>query len=68
MSEVTRILSAIEQGDPSAAEELLPLMPSPSSQPTIPTPLLQSFFFLPDNRVAKDALSDEQPKRVCHER
>jgi RNA polymerase sigma factor (TIGR02999 family) len=26
MSEVTRILSAIEQGDPSAAEELLPLV------------------------------------------
>src|SRR5215470_16834741 len=26
MTEVTRILSAIEQGDPSAAEELLPLI------------------------------------------
>jgi hypothetical protein len=26
MSEVTRILSAIEQGDPSAAEQLLPLV------------------------------------------
>ena len=26
MSEVTRILSAIEQGDPHAAEELLPLV------------------------------------------
>src|SRR5438034_8239750 len=26
MSDVTRILSAIEQGDPSAAEELLPLV------------------------------------------
>jgi hypothetical protein len=26
MSEVTRILSAIEQGDPSAAAELLPLV------------------------------------------
>src|SRR5258708_37947575 len=26
MSEVTRILSAIEQGDPSAAEKLLPLV------------------------------------------
>ena len=26
MSDVTRILSAIEQGDPSAAEELLPLL------------------------------------------
>src|ERR1044071_1332792 len=26
MSEVTRILSAIEQGDPHAAEELLPLL------------------------------------------
>jgi len=26
MSEITRILSAIEQGDPSAAEELLPLV------------------------------------------
>ena len=26
MSEVTRILSAIEQGDPSAPEELLPLV------------------------------------------
>src|SRR5262245_10224648 len=26
MSEVTRILSAIEQGDPSAAERLLPLV------------------------------------------
>ena len=26
MSEVTQILSAIEQGDPSAAEELLPLV------------------------------------------
>ena len=26
MSEVTRILSAIEQGDPSAAEQLLPLI------------------------------------------
>jgi DNA-binding GntR family transcriptional regulator len=25
MSDVTRILSAIEQGDPSAAEQLLPL-------------------------------------------
>ena len=26
MSEVTRILSAVEQGDPSAAEQLLPLV------------------------------------------
>ncbi len=26
MSDVTRILSAIEQGDPSAAEQLLPLV------------------------------------------
>jgi hypothetical protein len=26
MSEVTRILSAIEQGDPRAAEQLLPLV------------------------------------------
>ena len=26
MTEVTRILSAIEQGDPSAAEQLLPLV------------------------------------------
>jgi DNA-binding GntR family transcriptional regulator len=26
MSEVTRILSAIEQGDPHAAEQLLPLV------------------------------------------
>ena len=26
MSEVTRILSAIEQGDPQAAEKLLPLV------------------------------------------
>ena len=26
MSEVTRILSAIEQGDPSAADQLLPLV------------------------------------------
>ncbi len=26
MSEVTRILSAIEQGDPQAAEQLLPLV------------------------------------------
>jgi hypothetical protein len=26
MSEVTRILSAIEQGDPTAAEQLLPLV------------------------------------------
>lgn len=26
MSEVTRILSAIEQGDPRAAEQLLPLL------------------------------------------
>src|SRR5262245_17626617 len=26
MSEVTRIMSAIEQGDPSAAEQLLPLI------------------------------------------
>ena len=26
MSEVTRILSAIEQGDPHAAEQLLPLI------------------------------------------
>jgi hypothetical protein len=26
MSDVTRILSAIEQGDPHAAEELLPLV------------------------------------------
>ena len=26
MSEVTRILTAIEQGDPSAAEQLLPLV------------------------------------------
>ena len=26
MSEVTHILSAIEQGDPSAAEQLLPLV------------------------------------------
>jgi ECF sigma factor len=26
MSEVTRILSAIEQGNPSAAEQLLPLV------------------------------------------
>ena len=26
MSEVTRILSAIEQGDPKAAEQLLPLV------------------------------------------
>ena len=26
MSELTRILSAIEQGDPSAAEQLLPLV------------------------------------------
>ena len=26
MSEVTRILSAIEQGDPAAAEQLLPLV------------------------------------------
>ena len=26
MSEVTRILSAIQQGDPSAAEQLLPLV------------------------------------------
>ncbi|MEX2286109.1 MAG: ECF-type sigma factor, partial [Planctomycetaceae bacterium] len=26
MTEVTRILSAIEQGDPSAAEKLLPLV------------------------------------------
>ncbi len=26
MSEVTQILSQIEQGDPSAAEELLPLV------------------------------------------
>jgi len=26
MSDVTRILSAIEQGDPSAAEKLLPLV------------------------------------------
>src|SRR5262245_4897566 len=26
MSEVTRVLSAIEQGDPSAAEQLLPLV------------------------------------------
>src|SRR5712672_3648600 len=26
MSEITRILSAIEQGDPSAAEQLLPLV------------------------------------------
>jgi hypothetical protein len=26
MSEVTRILSAIEHGDPSAAEQLLPLV------------------------------------------
>ena len=26
MTEVTRVLSAIEQGDPSAAEQLLPLV------------------------------------------
>ena len=32
MSEVTRILSAIEQGDPSAAEQLLPLVLSPGSR------------------------------------
>jgi hypothetical protein len=33
MSEVTRILSAIEQGDPHAAEQLLPLVCDGLRQP-----------------------------------
>ena len=37
MSEVTRILSAIEQGDPHAAEQLLPLVAS--DQPRRPSPV-----------------------------
>jgi ECF sigma factor len=33
MSEVTRILSAVEQGDPSAASQLLPLIYEELRQP-----------------------------------
>ena len=34
MSDVTRILSAIEEGDPSAAEQLLPLVYASASSST----------------------------------
>ena len=34
MSDVTRILDRVQQGDPKAAEELLPLVPGQTLQPT----------------------------------
>jgi hypothetical protein len=39
MSDVTRILSAIEDGDPSAAEQLLPLVYDEQSGIERPGPL-----------------------------
>jgi hypothetical protein len=43
MSDVTQILSAIEQGDPQAAEQLLPL---PAFQ--LPGPFLRHYCHRPD--------------------
>jgi hypothetical protein len=57
MSDVTRILSAIDQGDPHAAGQLLP---APSSKPNL-TPFLLSLYSLPTRKDRCDPTPSVSP-------